>query len=465
MSPISTDAHSVESISARLDRLPPTKTLWKLVILISFGVFFELYDLLFTAYIAPGLIEEGLLTTTTPGLFGTTGIAGFIAALFSGLFIGTIACGFLSDKFGRKAIFTYSLLWYVAANLMMAFAETAYGLNFWRFMVGLGIGVEMVTISAYISEIVPKKIRGRAFACCHAIGFTAVPFVAFIAYWLVPLKPFGVEGWRWVVIIGCHGAIFIWWIRRQLPESPRWLAMQGRLTEADQILSDLEAKVLADYRQPLPQPETTAAISTKAKFRDIWRPPYRQRAVMMIIYNFFQTIGYYGFANWVPTLLMQQGITVTSSLMYSIFIAIAAPIGPVIGVFIGDRFERKHVIVIMGAANIICGLLFSQVSHFALLISTGIGLTLTANIVSYSYHTYQAELFPTSIRASAIGFVYSWSRFSAIFTGFMIAEILKWFGVTGVFIFISSVMSITMLAIGLLGPHTKDIALESIAKK
>jgi MFS transporter, putative metabolite:H+ symporter len=457
--------HSAESISARLDRLPATKTIWKFVVLISFGVFFELYDLLYTAYIAPGLVAEGILTTTTSNLFGMTGIASFIAALFAGLFIGTIACGFLSDKFGRKAIFTYSLLWYVAANFIMAFQETAFGLNFWRFIVGLGIGVEMVTISAYLSEMVPKKIRGRAFACCHAIGFAAVPVVALLAYFLVPLKPLGLEGWRWVVIIGCHGAIFIWWIRRQLPESPRWLAMKGRLAEADQIMSDIEAKVQAESRQPLPPSAATFPISSKARLRDIFQPPYRQRAVMMSIFNFFQTIGYYGFANWVPTLLIQQGITVTSSLMYSILIAIAAPIGPIIGLYIGDKFERKQVIVLLSAGSIICGLLFSQQTHFAGLITMGIGLMLTGNIISYSYHAYQAELFPTSIRARAVGFVYSWSRFSAIFTGFMIAGILKWFGVVGVFIFISMATGVTMLVIGLLGPKTKDIALESISSK
>lgn len=465
MPSITTEIHSAESISARLDRLPATKTIWKFVVLISFGVFFELYDLLYTAYIAPGLIADGILTTTTSSLFGMTGIASFIAALFAGLFIGTIACGFLSDKFGRKAIFTYSLLWYVVANFIMAFQETAIGLNCWRFIVGLGIGVEMVTISAYISEIVPKKIRGRAFACCHVIGFTAVPLVAFLAYWLVPLKPFGLEGWRWVVIIGCHGALFIWWIRRQLPESPRWLAMKGRLIEADQIVSAIEARVLADYRQPLPQPTVSFSITTNTTFRDMWQPPYRQRTIMLIIFNFFQTIGYYGFANWVPTLLMQQGITVTSSLMYSSIIAIAAPIGPIIGLFIADRFERKHIIVLLSAVSILCGLLFSQQSQAVLLISMGIGLTLSGNIISYSYHTYQAELFPTSIRARAVGFVYSWSRFSAIFAGFMIAEIMKWFGVVGVFIFISMATGMTMLAIGLLGPKTKDIALEAISNK
>ena len=98
-----------------------------------------------------------------------------------GLFIGTIACGFLADRFGRRAIFTWSLLWYTAANVVMAFQDTAGGLNFWRFVVGLGLGVEMVTIGTYISELVPKQIRGRAFACEQAVGFVAVPVVAFLA--------------------------------------------------------------------------------------------------------------------------------------------------------------------------------------------------------------------------------------------------------------------------------------------
>lgn len=174
------------SISARLDRLPPTRTVWKLVVLLSLGFFFELYDLLYSGYVAPGLVKSGILSATTHGLFGTTGVASFIAALFSGLFIGTIACGFLADRFGRRAIFTWSLLWYTAANVVMAFQDTAAGLNFWRFVVGLGLGVEMVTIGTYISELVPKQIRGRAFACEQAVGFVAVPVVAFLAYLLVP---------------------------------------------------------------------------------------------------------------------------------------------------------------------------------------------------------------------------------------------------------------------------------------
>jgi len=465
---ISTEALplSAGSISARLDRIPATRTIWKFVVLLSLGFFFELYDLLYSGYVAPGLVRSGILTTTTAGLFGMKGVAAFLASLFSGLFVGTICCGFLADRFGRRAIFTYSLLFYSAANLVMAFQVTASGLNFWRFMAGLGIGVELVTIGTYISELVPKHIRGRAFACEQAVGFMAVPVVALLSYLLVPHKPFGLDGWRWVVIIGAHGALFVWFIRRALPESPRWLAQKGRLAEADRVMSQLEATVAKELGRPLPSPAATHSqpAATGQRFFDIWRAPYGKRTSMMIIFNVCQTVGFYGFANWVPTLLVTQGITVTTSLLYSSIIAISAPVGPLIGLVIGDKFERKSVIVATAAAIVVCGLTFSQVSGGMLLIAMGVGLTLASNMMSYSFHAYQTELFPTSIRSSAVGFVYSWSRFSAIFTSFLIAGVLRKFGTTGVFVFIAAAMVIVMAVIGLMGPRTRNLALEEISR-
>lgn len=451
-------------IAARLDRLPATRSVWKLILLLSLGFFFELYDLLYSAYVAPGLVKSGLLSTTTHGLFGMGGVAGFIAALFAGLFIGTLSCGFLADRFGRRAIFTWSLLWYTAANVLMACQHTAAGLDFWRFVAGLGLGVEMVTIATYLSELVPKSLRGRAFACEQAVGFTAVPLAAFFAYLLVPRAPFGIEGWRWVVLIGACSAVFVWWLRRALPESPRWLAQRGRIAEADRVLGALEARVEAEYGAPLPAPGLVQVASGAGRFREMWVPPYRRRTLMMTVFNIFQTVGFYGFASWVPTLLINQGITISTSLLYSSVIALAAPVGPLLGLAIADRYERKSVIVAMAGAALLCGLAFSQATDAVVLVTLGIGLTLANNIMSYSFHAYQAELFPTQIRARAVGFVYAWSRFSAIFTSFLIAFVLKLFGTPGVFVLIAGAMLVVMAVIGWVGPRTKGLALEAISR-
>jgi putative MFS transporter len=314
-----------------------------------------------------------------------------------------------------------------------------------------------------LSELAPKGLRGRAFAVNQAIGFVSVPVVSALAYTLVPAAPLGLEGWRWVVLIGALAAPIVVFLRRGLLESPRWLAKQGRLAEADRILSAIEAKVEAEYGRPLPPPGPEEPVSPASRFVDLWAPGVRGRVILMSVFNIFQTVGYYGFNNWVPSLLVKQGITVSSSLGYTTVIALAAPIGPVIGFFLGDRFERKWIIVGAAGAILVCGLIFGQGGSSALIIAMGVGLTLAANIMSFSFHAYQQELFPTGIRARAAGFVYSWSRLSVIFSSFVIAFILEEFGAHGVFVFIAAAMGVVMATIGLFGPRTTNLALEKIS--
>ena len=219
------------AILARLDRLPATRHVWLMVTLLSLGGMFEFYDLFMTGYVIPGLVKAGMLTGVAIGMF--SGPALFVASTFFGLFVGTFVFGFVADKYGRRAIFTFSMLAYCAATLVMAFQTTGFGVCLWRMLAGIGIGVELVTIDTYIAELVPKHMRGRAFAFNQCVQFCVVPVVAFLSYILVPQTPLGWDGWRWVVAIGAIGALFVWFLRRAIPESPRWLINQGRLAEAD----------------------------------------------------------------------------------------------------------------------------------------------------------------------------------------------------------------------------------------
>jgi len=457
-------------IAARFDRLPPSRTVWMMVILLSLGGVFEFYDLFFTGYVAPGMVHSGLFTPESLGFMAALGplkVAGFgtfVFSTFAGLWVGALVFGQVADRFGRRIIFTWSLIWYIVCTAIMAFQTTGLALNAWRFIAGIGIGIELVTIDTYISELIPSGERGRAYAVNQFITFSVVPVVAFLAFILKDTQPFGLDYWRVVILIGSVGAIVVWVLRRNLPESPRWLARNGRVDEAERIVADIERRVAAEKNIVLPPaaPVVQVEKAGAGSLGEVLRPPYLKRTVLLSIFNMAQVIGFYGFAAWVPTLLIERGIHVTQSLAYAFVIAIANPFGPLIGVWFADKLERKTQII---GGLLIMGIviaLFAQASQPALLITLGVLFTLASNVMSYAYHGYQAELYPTRVRARAVGFVYSWSRIAAAFAGLAIGILLHAYGVPGVAVFIGASMLVGIVMI-LLGPKTRGRALEEIS--
>jgi putative MFS transporter len=451
-------------VAARLDRLPFSRSLWRLVFLISLGGAFEFYDLFLSPYVAPGLVSAGIFANTTASLFAINGVGFFVFSAFAGMFFGSIAFGSIADRFGRRAIFISALLWYSAASAIMSFQHTAAGVDIWRFLASIGVGLEQVTIDTFLPELVPPKARGKAFAFCQVVQFSAVPFVALFGWLLVPRHPLGFAGWRWVTLIGAAGALASWWLRRGLPESPRWLALHGRHDEADRIMTEIEDRAARETGASLPPPSRVAAtIGGQSRFADILRPPYGKRTLVMSVFNLMQTIGFYGFGAWVPTLLIAKGIHITTSLEYAFIIAIANPVGPLLGMLIADRMERKWQLVCAGICIGGFMFLFAQQATPAAIILFGVLVTMSNNWLSFTLHNYQGELFPTRVRGRAVGFVYAWSRVSAAFAGLLIGFFLREGGTTGVASFIAAAMLVMVVTIGGFGPLTRHRTLEEIA--
>ncbi len=435
----------------------------RFIALVSLGNFFDLYDIFIVAYIGAALQQSGFLTLRQFTLF--------VAAGFLGMFVGTVVFGMGSDRMGRRSAFILLLLIYSVFTFVGAFAPTAGWLIALRFFAGVGIGAEIVVIDTYVTEVVPGRARGRYVAITQVAGFCAVPVAAVLSRLLVPTH-FLMGGWRWVMVIGASGAFLTWWFRRRLPESPRWLESRGRLAEADAIMASLEKESFSRERSgewlvASGEQNTTGgkseAVAERASFWELWRRPYLSRTVMLVIFQALQTIGFYGFANWAPTFLLKRGVSLLHSLEWTLLIALVSPLGPLLAALTSDRMERKWTIVVLALLVAGLGLGFGNSVAPAAVVGFGALLTLANYWFSAAFHAYQAELFPTRLRATGVGFTYSWSRLSAAFTSILIGAVLV-HGVPAVFAVLAVAMILVAVVVGVMGPRTHGLVLEEIAR-
>ena len=463
------------SIHARLDRLPSCRPLWSWIARISFGAFFEIYETALTTLLPPLLVSAGIFRKDAAGLFGLPDLATFSFATFLGLFVGALLFSALTDRFGRRPIFTFSLLWYAMATLVMAFQTGPIAICLWRMIATVGVGAEIVAIDSYISDVMPKALRGKGFAISKSIQYAAVPVAAILAAILSKRVFGGIAGWHWMLVVPTIGAIFIWWVRRGLPESPRWLADHGRLYEASRILDAVEAAVREQTGSDLPPitvasrspPEVTDRRDVGADYEPIsvFRGELLHRTLMLMIVSCTATISFFGFSVWLPSLLVARGVGVTRSLVYTAFIALSYPIAPFAFSLFADRVERKWQIAAGSIVVVIAGLLFAAQTTVAGWLIFGLLVTVGGHLTSTATHTYRSELYPTSLRARGIGVVYSIDRLAAAFNSYLIGFILVGGGPTAVLVFIAVMSSIVVLTVAIAGPRVRGLASEAIRNR
>lgn len=448
-----TPTSTPSDIGSQLDALPVGRVHRKVVVAIGLGLFFEVYEIFLSSSIATALKTEFHLGGTTLALI--------MASSFLGMFIGAAAFGRIADRIGRRKAFMLNLMWFSVCSLLAAIAPNPALLVAARFMAGIGIGAEYPVADSYLSDVLPKAHRGRLAAWAYTCSFLAVPALGFLALGLSGRTVLGVDGWRVLLLVGAVGAVFVLLMRRGLPESPRWLAAQGRTHEAEAALATFATGSGVVPASVAPAVRESSDVSTKPVAR-LRQAPYRGRLAMLAVFHLFQPFGYYGFGTLATLVLVARGFDVTSSLLFTAVSFFGYPLGSLLSIPLLGRIERKFLVLISAAAMAGCGIAFAVVSSPALIVAFGLLTTAAANVFSNIYHVYQAEIFPSDVRATAVGWTYSLSRLSSAALPFVLIPVLDAHGATAMFAVVVAALIAAIAALVPCGPRTTGRSLEEI---
>lgn len=440
------------SIAARLDRLPIVRTHRVLTVVIGLGLFFDAYENFLAATIQKVLQADFALSGTTLKLL--------LASAFVGQFLGALVMGRLADRIGRRRAFLINLAVYSFFSLVGAFSPNATWLVLSRFLAGVGIGAEYALADSYLSDFLPPTKRGRYISWAYTVSFLGVPAVGFLARWLVPLQPLGVTGWRWLFVVGALGSFAVWVVRRRLPESPRWLEIQGRAEEADAIVSAMEAE--AHTPLPDPDPAVHPAVARKVPLRRLFRAPFARRTTMLWLLSALEVFGYYGFGTIAPAVLAAKGYDIIASIGFTAVTFLGYPVGSVLSVPIVERMERKYLVMGSALLMAVFGLGFGLAGSTVTIVLFGALYTIVSNIFSNAYHVYLAESYPTAIRGSAAGAAYSVSKLVTGALPFVLLPVLDHRGPGWVFTVVAAAMVLLIIDVGALGGRTTGRSVDAV---
>lgn len=440
------------SIAEILDAAPITRRHRQITLVIGLGLFFDIFD----------VFLAGVLSTVLTGSFGLshTMLPVVLGSGFLGMFFGSILMGAIADRTGRRTAFLHNLGIYSIFTLAGGFSPNATILIVTRFLAGLGIGAQLPLSDAYLSEVLPARVRGKLISLAYTIGFCGVPAVGLGARVLVPLHLLGMDGWRWLFVAGGLGSIVIWTLQAYVVESPRWLLTQGRIVEAR--LAATELLGACTQMDGLEEPQIKRQQATGRSYLALFAPEIRKRTLMLYVFQVFQAVGYYGFGTMVPLVLAHKGFSVLTSLTYTTIAFLGYPIGSALSLTVVERVDRRVLIMLSAGAMAVFGLALGfSISPVAIGLF-GILYTLVSNFFSNAFHVLQGEIFPTSIRGRATGSAYGLSRLSSAAMPFILFPVLGAYGSGVMFAMVAGAMVIVVADIGWFAPGTTGKNLEQI---
>ncbi|HLB98715.1 MAG TPA: MFS transporter [Acetobacteraceae bacterium] len=441
-------AQSIEGFVGRsMDEASLSPIHYRVFALIAAGYFFDVADYVILGSLIPDMTQSGFATAPQLAIVGTTTLLG--------LFLGTVAQGEFTDRFGRKTVYQFNLLLYGIATIAAAFSPNWIWLAALRFVAGIGLGAEQPLCFAYAGEYAPRKIRGRFIAGVQLIGGAfSWPLTTLFA-----LAFRDSLGWRgcWIVIGVCALIVFVF--RFSLPESPRWLATHGQGNRALDLLERMGMK------RP-PPGETLIADAASDTHSDpfvvVFRH-YRGRVIagMVCFVAFFGVA--LGLGAWLPSMIASRGMTITKSLTYTFGMQLAFPCASVFMMYALERFGRKRTAIAAFAMAGVFAVGFANATTDALLLAVGFCMIFCIQLAGNSMQIFASEVFPTNARASGFGLAQGAGRLGAAFTIPAILWIQTGYGIDAVFACVAAVLVIAAGTVTLIGPEARGVALDVLA--
>jgi MFS transporter, putative metabolite:H+ symporter len=434
---------------ARLDRLPISSFHRRIMWLIGAGMFFDGFNIYLAGIVLGATVKSGFSTVVQNGYF--------VSVTFVGMMLGSFVTGFLGDRFGRRFTYQSNLAIFGFASLAAAFAPSMIVLIAIQAAIGFGLGAENVVGYSTLTEFVPPQSRGKWLGFMTVFVVTGLPAAALLGTLIVPRL-----GWRAMFVLGGIGALVVWYLRKKLPESPRWLESAGRAEEAEALLSAIEREVALRHA-PLPAPAQAVPLKHSRDLSSLFGPALLPRMILGSVSLIVINSLLYGFVTWLPTFFVLQGLSIAKSFNYSLVMALGAPIGSAIGALTADSWGRKPTIVGASLLTIAIGSFYPFIAQPAVLMVVGFFLIVPIYVlVALLFAVYIPELFPTEVRLRAAGICNTFGRGAIIFTSFIVVALFKSHGVGGVLVFMTGLLVVEIFVVLTLGVEPRKRRLEEI---
>ncbi len=417
--------------------------------LIGVGMFFDGFDVYVAATVLGATLKSG---------FSTLGQnAQFVSVTFFGMMLGSFLTGFLGDRYGRRFTYQANLVIFGLASVAAAFAPSMFVLILLRGIMGLGLGAELVAGYAAMTEFVPPQARGKWVGALSVLVVTSLPLSALASTLIIPRL-----GWRAMFVLAGLGGLGVWYLRKALPESPRWLESIGRTAEAEAIMQTIEREVALQHG-PLPPPmlskPSPPTRTTAALLNPVLLPRLIVGAVTLIVANTL----IYGFVTWLPTFFVAEGRSIARSFIYSFIMSAGAPVGSAIGAFTADSWGRKPAIIGASLMTIFFGGIYPFLKDSALLLLAGFLLVVSIYVqVTVLFAVYIPELFPTDVRMRAAGICNTLGRGATIVTPFMVVALFRSYRIGGVLGLMIGLLVVQIIVVLLFGVEPRKRRLEEM---